>query len=1016
MREYKLVNRALAAFTFLVALITYVLTLQPSVPFWDCGEFSAAAVWQQVPHPPGAPLWLIVGKWFHLLPFGDEGWRLNLFSGVATAFTVMLVYMITVKLIERWSRPTPERPLISYIGTFGGATIAALAFTFSDTNWFNAVESEVYAAGNLLIALIIYFMMRWDDEAESPRHERWLLVIAYLLGLAIGVHLLALLTVPAIAMVIYFRRYQPKLLSFIIMTAITGVAFMFLIYKAPLEYIPQLLDSNKVIGVLLLAGLIGLVWWAVKEQKAIVYIATMSFLLIILGYTSYTQILLRANAHPVMNENEPDTFSELVSYLGREQYGKRDWWPRRQETDQYYRQYQDTYGEWFPPVGQNPDGTYRFDQVNSSGEWNFMIKYQFIHMYFRYLGWNFVGRVSDVQDAGVALAGVTPEERAKFIAGTGYDDVFPIQFWGLPLILGIIGAFYHYKRDWKMALVYTGLFAFLGIIAVFQQNQQQPQPRERDYFYVGSFMIFAMWIGIGATGIAQTLRDRKRQSEAADASEGHSDGSASGYNIAAAVLAVCLLAAPVNMAIGGWRSHDRSGNWVPWDYAYNILQSVEKDAILFTNGDNDTFPLWYLQDVAGVRRDVRVVNLSLGNTLWYIWQLKNEEPWGAKKVPISFSDESLKVDERDERALSYELAPQAPTVNVDVPANVMTWATNGSNAAAGRMTWQLRGSQMGDQMLIRVQDKLVRNIIENNNWQRPIYFSTTVGGDAWAGLESFFRSEGMAFRVMPVSQAGFGQIESINGDVMRKSLLSPLKDDEFHTEPHYGFKFRNLSNESVFFMEDHRRIPNLQYRPMYLGLAMHALLTEKNKQAAIQTLDALESTISPTVFPIAYPYGAQIAQLYKQAGANDKAKKYADMTLRSLENVGPDNRFAQSYNPLQVKAQMYAVLGRYDDAISTYTTLQNQYQNDPGLRLEIENLRIEKYTSKGDSVGAAREIEAIIAGYAGQTDPGMLGNVQQLRARLSEMRGGQISPADNTSTPDTAGGPNGANTSGSSRP
>ncbi|MBC8145985.1 MAG: DUF2723 domain-containing protein, partial [bacterium] len=344
MREYKLVNRVLAAISFFVALITYTMTLQPSVPFWDCGEFSAAAVWQQVPHPPGAPLWLIVGKWFHLIPFGDDGWRLNLFSGVATAVTVMLVYMITVRLIERWSRPKAERPLVSYLGTFGGATIAAFAFLYSDTNWFNAVESEVYAAGNLLIALIIYFMMRWDDEAETPRHERWLLVIAYLLGLAIGVHLLALLTVPAIALVIYFRRYQPKLLSFVAMSAITGVSFWLLIYKAPLNYIPRLLADNAVIGVVLLLGLIGLVWWSIKEQKAIVYIATMSFLLIILGYTSYTHILLRANAHPTMNENEPDTFTELVSYLGREQYGNRGAWPRRQETDQYYRQYQDTYG------------------------------------------------------------------------------------------------------------------------------------------------------------------------------------------------------------------------------------------------------------------------------------------------------------------------------------------------------------------------------------------------------------------------------------------------------------------------------------------------------------------------------------------------------------------------------------------------------------------------------------------------------------------------------------------------
>ncbi|HVK38115.1 MAG TPA: DUF2723 domain-containing protein [Candidatus Kapabacteria bacterium] len=1018
MREYKLVNRVLAAVSFLAAFVTYTLTLQPSVPFWDCGEFSAAAVWQQVPHPPGAPLWLIVGKWFHLLPIGDEGWRLNFFSGVCTAITVMLVYLITVRLIERWSRPRPERPLKSYLGTFGGALIAALAFTWSDTNWFNAVESEVYAAGNLLIGLIIYFMMRWNDEAETPRHERWLLLIAYMLGLAIGVHLLALLTVPAIAMVIYFRRFQPKAPTFIALMAITGVAF-FLIYKAPLNYIPHLLATNAVIGVLIFLGLIGLVWWSVKEKKNIVYLATMSFLLIILGYTSYTQILIRSNSHPPMNENEPDTFSELVDYLGRTQYGNRGAWPRRQETDQYYRQYQDKYGEWFAPVGQNDDGTYKYDRINTSGELNFMLKYQMSHMYFRYLGWNFIGRVSDVQNAGVALAGASKEEQAEFIADSGYDDVFPITFFALPFLLGIIGLFYHWKRDWKMAFVYTTLFLFLGIFPTLQQNQQQPQPRERDYFYVGSFMIFAIWIGIGATGIAQTLRDRRRQDEAAEASDAREvgAGSDSGYGLAMAALAVCLLAVPINMAVGGWRAHDRSGNWVPWDYAYNILQSCEKDAILFTNGDNDTFPLWYLQDVAGVRRDVRVVNLSLGNTLWYIWQLKNEEPWGAKKVPISFPDEMLKVNERDPRALSYDIG-QAPTVELDVPANVMSWATAGKNAAPGRMSWTLRGSPMGGdgQMLIRVQDKLIRNILENNKWQRPVYFSTTVGGDAWSGLEQYFRSEGMAFRIMPVSQAGLGQIESINGDVMRKCLLNPLKDDEYYKEPHYGFKFRNLTNPSVFFMEDHRRIPNLQYRPMYLGLAMHALMTEKNPQAAIQALDALESTISPELFPIAYPYAAQIAQLYKQAGNEAKAKKYADMTLAAVERIGPDwsgNRFAQSYPPPQVKAQMHTLLGQYDQAIATYQQLLTQYGNDPNLRAEIENLRVEKFTARGDTAGAAAEIEKIIAEYSGQNDPGLLANVQMLRQRLAQLRGQSAAPEDNTATSGSdSGNASGANSAG----
>lgn len=985
MKQYTLINRVLAGVSFLITLITYTLTLQPSVPFWDCGEFSAATAWQQVPHPPGAPLFLIVARWFHMLPFGDPGWRINMVSAVSSAFTAAVVYLIIVKLIERWRPFREERSIKSYIGTFGAGLIGTLAFTWSDTQWFNSVESEVYAAGTLLIALMMWLMMRWDERAEQPGHERYLLGMAYLTGLAFGIHLLALLVVPGIAMVIYFRRYEFNIKTFLIMLGITGVGFMLLVYKFPLTYFPKMVAASPVIGVIVIAGLIGLVWWAVKNGKSIVYLSAGSLLMIILGFTTYTHILIRANSHPPMNENEPDTVAELVSYLGREQYGNRGSWPRRQEVEQYYRRYMDQYGEWYPPVGRNDDGTYQYDKINTSGELNFMFKYQIYHMYIRYLLWNFVGRASDIQDAPVTFVSASQETQQTFIDPTGYTDVFPIRFFAIPFILGLIGCYYHFRRDWKMALVYMTLFLLLGVIATLQQNQQQPQPRERDYFYVGSFMIFAMWIGIGVLGIADTITNRATAED--EEGDGTPDGERTDRSgLVMAIMAVGFLAVPINMAIGGWHAHDRSKNWVPWDYAYNILQSCEKDAILFTNGDNDTFPLWYMQDVAGVRRDVRVVNLSLGQTSWYIWQLKNERPWGAKQVPISFSNEMLQVPEDDPRSIHAEEVSQMPTVSLDVPADVMAWATHDSVKQPGKMAWTMEGMDYGGRKLIGVQHKLVRDIIETNKWQRPVYFSTSTQSDVWIGLSDYFRTEGMAYRIMPVKQgSGPRSVGSMNIDVMRKCLINALPADEAHTEQHYGFKFRNLTNPEDFFMEDHRRLM-LNYRLVYISLATEELYGQKNPQGAIAALDKMEQVISPDMFNMPFQFAAEIANIYSEAGAKDKAAKYAQRTISAIDKAGAESLVSQyGGNPYQVKAQMYAVLGDFDKAAQVYEGFRQQDPNNPNIRAQIENLQLEKYLSKKDTAGAVKELQRLIAGYGGDTSGPMMANVTALKMRLSEL-------------------------------
>ncbi|HVZ41667.1 MAG TPA: DUF2723 domain-containing protein [Candidatus Kapabacteria bacterium] len=1011
MKQYTLTNRVLAGVAFLVTLITYALTLQPSVPFWDCGEFSAATAWQQVPHPPGAPLFLMVARWFHMLPFGDPGWRINMVSAVCSAGTAAFVYYIAVKIIERWRPFKQEHSLMSAIPTFGGALIGTLAFTWSDTQWFNSVESEVYAAGTLLIAWMMYLMMRWDEKAETKGHEKYLLGMAYVTGLAFGVHLLALLVVPGVGMVIYFRRYQFKWWTFGIALLIIAVCFWIFVYKFPLAGFPKFIASTSPVVALipLIAGIL-IAWYASVKVKAggaenvfqkykVVSIACVSMFMILIGFSTYTHILVRANAHPAMNENEPDQVAELVSYLGREQYGNRADWPRRQEVDNYYRRYQDTYGPWDMPVGQNDDGTYIFDKVYPSAELNFMFRYQIYHMYVRYLFWNFVGRTSDVQDAPVALFGVADSTRNSFIEPTGYDDVFPVRFFAIPLILGLIGFFYHYYRDWKMAIVFTTLFLLLGVIATLQQNQQQPQPRERDYFYVGSFMIFAIWVGLGVTAIADFITKRVGVSSEEDEAAARNPKTM----VLAAVMVVGLIAAPINMAIGGWKLHDRSANWVPWDYAYNILQSCEKDAILFTNGDNDTFPLWYMQDVAGVRRDVRVVNLSLGQTSWYIWQLKNERPWRALQVPISFPNDILRLPERDSKALHPKGMPPSGTEQLDVPGDVMAWATGGKIKDDGKMSWKLEGMPYGDSQILGVQHQLVLDILHTNKWKRPVYFSSSTQADVWCGLKPYFRAEGMAYRIMPVQQPPNPLTDmSMNTDVMRKCLIGTLPADQNFAEPHYGFKFRNLNNPKDFFMDDHRRLM-INYRLMYIALANEEL-SEKNPKGAIEALNRMEKEIAPDMFGMPYPFLAEIADIYHQAGDAQKSADYANRTLKAMER-NPNGQSYGGMDPIQIKARMYSDLGDYNQAIKVYEDVRKQYPQDPNVRAQIENLRLDRYLSKHDTTGAVAELQKIIGEYGGDTSQGMQANVVALRARLAELT--HTKPAavtDSSNKPAAAGG------------
>ncbi len=972
----KQLYRIFGLIAFLVTLIVFSMTVQPSVPFWDCGEFTAASTWQQVPHPPGAPLFLIIGRIFQIIiPFGDLGWRVNMVSVVATALTSWLLYIIIVKTIINF-RKNPVEDLADSIKVYGSALVGALAYSFSDTVWFNGVESEVYAMSTLFTAIVVYLMMRWNEEADNPGHERFLLLIAYVVGLSTGVHLLAILTVFSIVLLVYFRKYEVNNKSFTIMSLVALLAF-WLIYKFIITWIPTMLSGDfplknearehiiedSVVMTLFALGIIGGViyafYYGMVRNKPILKLVSLSFLLILFGFLTYTQVLLRSNANPPMNENEPKNFKKMISYLGREQYGDQGNWPRRNDWNdenkiRIYNSKDENgeyiYGPWYPPETkrvQRKDGSTVpvpvWSGENLSGDLAYLWKYQIMHMYFRYFFWNYVGRSSDIQDAQATFIDSKNHEVINY--RTGYADQFPVRFFALPLLFGLFGLFYHFKRDPKMALVFLVMFLLMGVLAAIAQNQQDPQPRERDYFYTGSFLVWCLWIGMGVYGLIETALNRKKANEKDEKEKKAVKANpVLGYT---ALVLISLIAVPVNMAVGGWNIHTRADNYLPFDYSYNILQSLEKDAILFTNGDNDTFPLWFMQDVEGVRRDVRVVNLSLGQTLWYIHQLKNREPWGAKKIPLSFSNESLQADELSTEALSYQVG-EAKEIVIPVKKEILARYTNDTTIInSGQFRFTFTGTPIGEEKgktiyVFYVNHQLIADILKNTKFERPVYYAATVGPDVFVGLENYLRYEGLALRVCPVRKT-LTKTRDLEPEIMDKTLLNIDNSDNFHREPHYGFKLRNLDNKKyVYYDEVHRRLM-MSYRRTYMLYSNYLLSTLKNKAKAAAVLDTLNKYVSTERFPLLLEEEAQMSFLYAEADDKEKAKYWAEKTLASALELINNPYLRRAYRTPNLLDEMTGrTRGAYSAAAQSYILLK-KYDEAENLLLDFFNLTLAYY-------------------------------------------------------------------------
>jgi len=874
--DFKLINRISGAFVFLFSFIVYMITVQPTLSFWDCGEFLACAFTLSTPHPPGAPLHILVGKIFTMFPTAaDVGLRMNYLSVLSSALTVLLLYLVITKVIKNW-RGNPINLTDSLIVAIPSA-IGALSLAFADSFWFNAMEAEVYAFGTMLVALCIYIMMVWWERADEKGSDKYILLFAYVVGLSLGIHLIVVQCIFLLGLAFYFKRFDYTLKGFFIASGVSMLSF-FIVYPFLVKKMPELIKSSPAVGfaVIIIALVIGIVYSIQKKSKTL-NLVLLSLFLIILGYTTYITVLQRsAVSNIALDENNPDNMERLLSYLNREQYGDQPLLlPRRYSQEpQHWKTWQ-----------------------NYTSDMDFMFKYQINEMFNRYLFWQYIGRAGYEQGDGVDFK----------------------KLFAIPFILGLIGVFHHFRKDWKLAMVFLAMFVLMGVITALYQNQQDPQPRERDYFYEGAFFVFSLWIALGIVGIIELIAEMGKKQIS--------------LGVAGLVMAVSFVFVPLNMLRVVYPFQTREGNFFPYDYAYNILQSCEKDAILVTNGDNDTFPLWCLQAAYGVRQDVRIINLSLAQTDWYNLQLKNERPYGSLTVPMTITDAQLsnpefvrpsKWDEKKIQVLETppEVYPDTMKVKPDkivftVPATIRQ--KSGNKTITG----------------IKFNDILLLDILKANKWKRPIYFSATVSPENFVGLGDYLLLKGMAHKLLPY-KVGNGMEVPVDVETTRKCLFEPPSTPS--KTPQYGFLFRSLNNDKLFFDQTQQRMIEM-YRTIFVWLANTYAADSTKMDLTKSTLKRMEEVVPNSHFRMDYRQGYQIAMLYSMLNDKVKFEEYAKIAEDgALIDKRASNQNTQSfYNPYRILLDIYEARGDYQKALNLLNELD---QRDPSVNQKRESLKL----------------------------------------------------------------------------
>ncbi len=940
----KLIDRVVAATVFLASLVIYLATMAETTPFWDSGEFIAISNGLQVSHPPGAPFYMLVGRLFAMaaplfagLSPEPVAYAVGLVSVLCSALTVLLTHLVIVRLVRIWTGHPGTWSPVQRVGANAGGVIGAMTFAVTDSFWFNAVEAEVYAMSMLFTAVVVWLALVWRDatraeEADIARRgehpfglhaDRYLVAIAYLFGLAIGVHLLNVLTLFFLALIVFFQKVDRddwgsgQRVRGLAVTAVIALVAFGMIYPGIVQILPTIAGASGAPVLFLLfvvALLVGAVWWTQKNGRPILNLIALVATSVMIGYSSYALIFIRSAADPPIDENDPETADAIVSYLKREQYGSTPLLSGDSFNDRTGRVDKE---KLFPRRhSSSPAHGSVYAQYDSDGA--FFWQYQIGHMYGRYFMWQFVGKAADVQDSGWISGvadrgpppGTTPSERS------GQNAYF-----FLPLLLGLIGMAVHVQRDWRRALAVGVLFLVTGVGIIIYLNQTPFQPRERDYSYVASFFAFSLWIGIGATGLIELAADALKKSVGVQ-------------RVAGLALALLLfLAVPGWMTVENWYDHDRSGRRIATDFARNMLESTAPNAILFTNGDNDTFPLWYLQEVKGVRRDVRVVNLSLLNTPWYIRQLRDQASRESAPIPMDISDEDLEgisvpFGEMPRGKLVPRPIPEATaTLPVDARAFSSDRFAGPVTNVPSQMSWTVRGTPYGEgQTVLYTADLAALEILKavaEGGWKRPVYFASTVAQASELGLQSFFQNEGLARRVVPLERPS----SDPDGVVVPAVTLDRLE----------RFQFRGLADPDVYHDENARNMAD-GYRVRFGAIASQ-LARQGETARARALLDRLTTEVPTSVIPASFGSLLRMADAYEQIGDAQGAGR----VLREAETLALGELARGSQDGMQFVQYIqssYVLSGRFD-AASAFMGRIADTLGDDSFRQSAEDIRRE---------------------------------------------------------------------------
>jgi hypothetical protein len=1024
-------NTTIGWFTFFIALLVYSLTVEPTMSFWDCGEYIATAAKLEVGHPPGAPLFQMIGAFFAMFAFDKTHIALmvNMMSVFSSAFTILFMFWSSTIILKNILSRFTKLETINYIVILGSSFVGSLAYTFSDSFWYNAVEAEVYAMASLFIALLFWLGLRWEQDMHNERGNRWLLLISLVIGLSFGVHFMALLTIPSIGFLYYFKNYKTTTVKNFLLANVLVVAILLFIFKLLLPWTMTFFgvtevfmvnslglpfDSGTIFVTLLI---IALFYFGLKYtcEKGLVFYNTMILcvLFIFIGFSTWMMLPIRANANTVINENKPSDAREVLAYYNREQYGEQKLFygpqfsdtyagldennPYEDEKPNYERDYKK--GEYiivnnFKNATQNTDDNHKailprmwssdgdhpenymnftsvlkftvkaeyadekeltdvvseFRNAYGSGKLDmedyakflkaygsyldiekpttfdniyFMVQYQFGYMYWRYFMWNFTGRQNDKQGKydsldGNWLSGINFIDQVRLgsqenLSSDMQNNKARNTYFFLPFIIGLIGFFFHINKDLKSFYVLLTLFLFTGIALKIYLNERPFEPRERDYALVGSFYVFAIWIGIGVYAIFDFLKSVLIPKTAASIA-----------------MISCFIAAPLLMGSQNWDDHDRSGKYTATSMARSYLDSCEKNAILFTIGDNDTFPLWYLQEIEGYRTDVRIVNTSLFMRDWYIDQMK-AKAYESDPVPISFKHKDyvdgtrdfLAFEERTKERMNINefmqfVALDDPRSLIELrngqsihfyPTNKITIPVDKNAVIANKVVNPRFNDSIVSSIDIEISDNalyknrlMMLDIVRNNNWKRPIYFSPGAFDDEdYIWMKNYLQLDGMVYRLIPIKT-------TIDKDA------SPFDMGQIDTDKMYGIvmKWDWGNGESTKIYHDPE--------------------TRKNSISYRTNLTRLTE------------------QLIKE-GKNDKAKKIIDLALAKMpldyyEFYTMVDPFAISYYKIGEKENARKLLkqigAKYQEDLKYFSTLKSNDQND--IYVDIASA-IERYRS-----------------------------------------------------------------------